>query len=83
MDLVSKEKVCGNIADCGPDACRNGNCAEEVNGYTCDCDEDYELMLLENGSVCVAKECKNFLSNTVQRSRRGCERDSVMMLWDL
>ena len=30
---------------------------DAVNGYTCDCDEDHELMLLINGSVCVAKEC--------------------------
>ena len=29
-------------------------------GYTCDCDEDSELVLLVNGSVCVAKECDIF-----------------------
>ena len=45
--------MCGNIDDCGPEACRNGNCVDEVNGYTCDCDEDHELMLLVNGPVCV------------------------------
>ena len=60
-----------------------GNCVDEVNGYTFDCDEDYKLMSLANGSVCAAKECDNFLSNTVQWSRRGCERESVMMLWQL
>ena len=43
--------MCGNIDDCGPRACGNENCFDEVNGYTCDCDEDYELMLLVNGSV--------------------------------
>ena len=75
--------MCGIIDDCGPDACRNGNCADEVNGYTCDCDEDHELMLLVNGSGCVAKECQIFFSNAVQWSRRGCERESVMMLWQL
>ena len=37
-----------------------GNCVDEVNGYTCDCDEDNKLMLLVNGSVCVAKECEFF-----------------------
>ena len=47
--------MCGNI-----DACRNENCVDEVNGYTCDCDEDYELMLLLNGSVCVANEREIF-----------------------
>ena len=46
MELVSKEKVCRNIDDCGSDA--SGNCADEVNGYTCDCDEEYELTLLVN-----------------------------------
>ena len=60
MEVVSNEKVCGNIDDCGPDACRNENFVDEVNDYTCDCDEDYELMLLVNGSVCVAKECEFF-----------------------
>ena len=44
---MSGEKVCGNIDDCG-------NCVDKVNGYTCDCDEDHELMLWVNGSVCVA-----------------------------
>ena len=37
------------------DACRTGDCVDKVNGYTCDCDEDHELMLQVNGSVCVAK----------------------------
>ena len=32
-----------------------------VNGYTCDCDEDHELMLQLNGSACVARNVKNFL----------------------
>ena len=31
-----------------------------MNGNTCDFDEDYELMLLVNGSVRVAKECEIF-----------------------
>ena len=30
--------------DCGLNACGNGNCVDKVNGYMCDCDEDYELM---------------------------------------
>ena len=61
MEAVNREKVCGNIDDCGPHACRNGNCVDKVNGYTCDCDEDSELMLPVNGSVCVAEECGIFL----------------------
>ena len=59
--------MCGNIDDCGLDACGHENCVDEVKGYTCDCGEDYELMwqgkwlsvrgqgmrifLLEHGSV--------------------------------
>ena len=50
----------GNMDDNGLDACRNENCVEDVNGHKCDCDEDYELVLLVNGSVCVAKECEIF-----------------------
>ena len=60
MEVVSKEKVCGIIDDCGLDACRNGNSVDEVNGYTCDCDEDFELMFQVNGSVRVVKECRIF-----------------------
>ena len=32
---VERKKVCGNIDYCGPDAFRNGNFVDEVNGYTC------------------------------------------------
>ena len=35
----------GIIDACGPNVCRNGNCVDEGNDYTCDCDEDYELIL--------------------------------------
>ena len=48
--------MCGIIDECGLNACRNGICVDKVNGYTCDCDEDFELMLQVNGSVCVAKD---------------------------
>ena len=62
MEVVSGEKVCGNIDDSGPNACGDGNCVDKVNGYTCNCDAGHELMLQENDSVCVAKECGTFLS---------------------
>ena len=52
--------MCGNIDDCGLDACRNGNRVDEVNGYMRDCDGDHELMLLVERSVCVAKDLKIF-----------------------
>ena len=38
MEVVSKEKLCGIIDDWGLNACRNGNCVDKVNVYTCDCD---------------------------------------------
>ena len=80
---VSEEQVCGNIDDCGPDACRTESCADEAKDYTCDCDEDCELMLLVHRPACLAKECAIFFSRTVPWSRRGWERESVMMLWQL
>ena len=43
--------MCEIIDDCGFNACRTGDCVDKVNGYTCDCDEDHELMLQENGSA--------------------------------
>ena len=66
MEAVSKEKVCEIIDDCGLNACRTGDSIDKVNGYTCDCDEDHELMLQVNGSVCVARNVKNSSSYTVQ-----------------
>ena len=41
-------------------ACRTGDCVDKVNGDTCDCDEDHELMLQLNGSACVARNVKKF-----------------------
>ena len=48
------------IDECGPNACGNGNYVDKVNGDTCGCDEDFELMLLVNDSVCVAKDYGTF-----------------------
>ena len=44
-------------------ACRTGDCVDKVNGCTCDCDEDRELMLQVNGSACVARNVKISFSN--------------------
>ena len=76
-------KVCGNIDDCGLGAWRNENCVDEVNGYTCDCDEDYELMLLVNGSVCVAKECEIFSRTWFNGARVNANMKAVMTPWQL
>ena len=65
--VLTGEKVSGNIDDCEPNACGDGHCVDKVNGYTCNCDAGHELMLQENDSVCVAKECGTFpLSRMVQ-----------------
>ena len=72
MEVVTGEKVSGNIDDCKPNACGDGNCVDKVNGYTCNCDAGRELMLQEHHSVCVAKECGTFpLSRMVQWSQRN------------
>ena len=75
-EVVSKEKVSGIIDDCELHACRTGDCVDKVNGYTCDCDEDRELMLQLNGSACVARNVKISFSNMVQWNRRGSDRKS-------
>ena len=63
MEVVSKEKVCEIIDDGELNACRNGDCVDKVNFYTCDCDEDHELMLQISGSACVARNMKISFSN--------------------
>ena len=54
-------------------ACRIGDCVDKVNGYTCDCDEDHELMLQLNGSTCVARNVKHFLLQRVQIAGVRCD----------
>ena len=54
-------------------ACRTGDCVEKVNGYTCDCDEDRELMLQLKGSACVARNVKIFLLQRVQIEGVRCD----------
>ena len=65
--------MCELIDDCGLNACRTGDCVDKVNGYTCDCDEDHELMLQLNGSACVARNVKNFLLQRVQIEGVRCD----------
>ena len=55
------------------DACKTGDCVDKVNVYTCDCDEDHELMLQVNGSACVARNVKNFLFQRVQIEGVRCD----------
>ena len=76
-------EVCENIHDCGTDACRNANCVDEVNGYTCDCDENFELVLQVNGSVCVAKECEMFSRTRFSGTDVNVNVKGVIMPWQL
>ena len=71
---MTGEKVSRNI-DKNPNACRDGNSVDKVNGYTCNCDAGHELMLQENGSVCVAKEMRDFFSLAQWFSGAGENRD--------
>ena len=47
----------------GLNACRNENCVDEVNGYTCDCDEDHELMFAGKWLSVRGQGMPKFLSN--------------------
>jgi hypothetical protein len=48
FDNASHELVCGNIDDCGPEACGVGKCHDLVNGYKCECPTGYEEISDEN-----------------------------------
>ena len=66
--------MCEIIDDCGLNACRTGDCVDKVNGYTCDCDEDHELMLQVNGSACVTRNVKISFSNEFRlKVYDGCD----------
>ena len=56
MTLVEGEKICGNINDCGPEACGAGECEDLVNDYTCHCSEGHELIDTGN-KTCEAVVC--------------------------
>ena len=47
MELVSKEKVCGNIDDCGLDACRNCNCVNKVIQLLSDLEAEIQAECVE------------------------------------
>jgi hypothetical protein len=38
----AKQLVCGDINNCGPEACGVGKCVDGVNSYTCDCPTGYK-----------------------------------------
>merc|ERR1719265_2687948 len=42
MDYAVRELTCGNINDCGPEACGVGDCVDLINDYKCDCPVGHE-----------------------------------------
>jgi len=57
-DMTTEEKTCGNINDCGPDACGVGECIDEVLGYKCKCPSGYEVAMEgTKQETCEAKLC--------------------------
>jgi hypothetical protein len=58
----TEELICGNIDDCGPEACGVGKCIDGVNDYKCDCPTGYEEWSEEDDDgkmqhTCRAVEC--------------------------
>jgi hypothetical protein len=50
-DNKTNELVCGNINDCGPEACGVGACVDGVNDYKCVCPTGYEQVDEENTEI--------------------------------
>jgi hypothetical protein len=49
-DNATDELVCGNINDCGPEACGIGDCIDGVDDYKCQCPTGYEQVDEESTS---------------------------------
>jgi hypothetical protein len=65
----AKQLVCGNIDNCGPEACGVGKCVDGVNSYTCDCPTGYKQVDEPGGGdikehTCQAVSCGPRLSAT-------------------
>jgi hypothetical protein len=56
-DKESKEKVCGNINDCGEEACGVGKCKDLINDYKCICPKGYEQTGSGKAKTCTKKIC--------------------------
>jgi hypothetical protein len=57
FDEKNQEKVCGNIDDCGPEACGVGECKDGLNDYECICPSGYEQVTTGEGKTCKAVTC--------------------------
>jgi hypothetical protein len=61
-DENTSELICGNIDDCGPEACGVGDCIDGTNDYKCNCPTGFEQVdeEKEDGKMdhtCQAVEC--------------------------
>jgi len=56
-NVDTNEFVCGNMNDCGPQACGVGTCKDLVNSYKCICPVGYEEIGELDGKTCNAKVC--------------------------
>jgi len=54
-----EERVCGNIDDCGPEACGVGQCVDLVNDYKCDCPRGYHQETDGEEHTCAPNVCGN------------------------
>jgi len=57
FDKKMDEKVCGNINDCGPEACGDGECIDGVDDYSCKCPVGYHNFANAEGKSCARNIC--------------------------
>jgi len=56
-DADAQQLVCGNINDCGAEACGAGTCKDLVNGYDCECPTGFKVVGEAEEKTCAPKEC--------------------------
>lgn len=56
-DKERDERTCGNIDDCGPEACGVGECKDGLNDYECICPDGYEVKVTAEGDTCAKVTC--------------------------
>jgi hypothetical protein len=57
VDETTKEKICGNINDCGPGACGPGKCHDKVLGFECECPKGHHVEGEGDEQTCVRNVC--------------------------